>query len=247
VTAYDSAKSESTFSNEVGVLVPYAPPNVSFSASTSTGVAPLSVVFSNTTSGQVTTWAWDFGDGTSANIKAPTHIYSAPGNYVVALSATGPGGTARKIASTPIVVSAIPAPVANFVASRTSGVAPLAVTFANTSTGQVTTWGWSFGDGSITPFNAPWPRTATDALAWLDDGFSRYRTGVGRFSDDDLDGKPNMPEGWLDNEFPTAMNVQDITLELAHHGAEIALLRDLYRTRAGERQDTASAPSNVPM
>ena len=104
-----------------------------------------------------------------------------------------------------------------------------------------------FGDGSITPFNAPWPRTATDALAWLDDGFSRYRAGVGRFSDDDLDGKPNMPEGWLDNEFPTAMNVQDITLELAHHGAEIALLRDLYRTRAGERQDTASAPSNVPM
>jgi PKD repeat protein len=155
VTAYDSAKSESTFSNEVGVLVPYAPPNVSFSASTSTGVAPLSVVFSNTTSGQVTTWAWDFGDGTSANIKAPTHIYSAPGNYVVALSATGPGGTARKIASTPIIVSAIPAPVANFVASRTSGVAPLAVTFANTSTGQVTTWGWSFGDGSISSLSAP--------------------------------------------------------------------------------------------
>jgi hypothetical protein len=27
------------------------------------------------------------------------------------------------------------------------------------------------------------------------------------------------------------MNIQDITLELAHHGAEIALLRDLYRTQ----------------
>jgi hypothetical protein len=89
-----------------------------------------------------------------------------------------------------------------------------------------------FGDGSLTPFNAPWPGTATDALRWLDDGFASYRTGVGRFSDDDLDAKPNLPAGWLDNEFPTAMNVQDITLELAHHGAEIALLRDLYRTRA---------------
>ena len=86
-----------------------------------------------------------------------------------------------------------------------------------------------FGDGTLTPINAPWPGPAADAVAGADAGFAGYRAGVGDLSDDDLDRKPNMPAGWLDNSFPTAMNIQDITLELAHHGAEITLLRDLYR------------------
>lgn len=88
-----------------------------------------------------------------------------------------------------------------------------------------------FGDGSLTPFNAPWPGTAADALAWADRGFADLRAGVGDFSDDDLDRKPNMPDGWIDNKFPTAMNIQDATFELIHHGAEITLLRDLYREK----------------
>jgi hypothetical protein len=90
-----------------------------------------------------------------------------------------------------------------------------------------------FGDGTLTPFNVPWPGTAADALAWTDAGFADFRAGVGDLSDDDLDRKPNMPAGWLDNSFPTAMNVQDATYELIHHGAEIALLRDLYRSQNG--------------
>ena len=88
-----------------------------------------------------------------------------------------------------------------------------------------------FGDGTLTALNAPWPGTAAGAVAWVDAGFAAYRAGMGALRDDDLDRKPNMPAGWLDNRFPTAMNIQDITLELAHHGAEIALLRDLYRTQ----------------
>ena len=92
----------------------------------------------------------------------------------------------------------------------------------------------NFGDGTLTPFNARWPGSAADALAWADTGFAAYRVGVGDLSDDALDRKPNMPPGWLDNRFPTAMNIQDTTLELTHHGAEIALLRDLYRTSTAE-------------
>lgn len=88
-----------------------------------------------------------------------------------------------------------------------------------------------FGDGTITPFNAPWPGTAAAATAWAEAGFDAYRAGVGDLDDDDLGRKPNMPQGWLDNKFPTAMNIQDTTFELIHHGAEISLLRDLYRAR----------------
>ena len=30
--------------------------------------------------------SWDFGDGNSSNIQNPTHIYNAPGNYLVTLT-----------------------------------------------------------------------------------------------------------------------------------------------------------------
>ena len=116
VTAYDPAKVESGFSNEISVLVPLSPPVVNFSASASSGAAPLSVAFANTTTGSVTTWAWNFGDGTTSNVQSPTHVYSTPGSYTVVLSATGPGGTASKTAATAISVSA-PAPVVDFSAS----------------------------------------------------------------------------------------------------------------------------------
>jgi PKD domain len=43
-----------------------------------------------------------------------------------------------------------PAPVASFGGSPTSGVAPLAVTFTDTSTGSITNWSWDFGDGGTT-------------------------------------------------------------------------------------------------
>ncbi|HVM61327.1 MAG TPA: choice-of-anchor tandem repeat GloVer-containing protein [Verrucomicrobiae bacterium] len=42
------------------------------------------------------------------------------------------------------------APVASFTAAPTSGVAPLAVTFTDKSSGSITNWYWSFGDGGTT-------------------------------------------------------------------------------------------------
>jgi PKD repeat protein len=105
VTAYDAGKLESKYSNEISAAIPYAPPVVSFSASPSTGTAPASVAFGNTTTGQVTTWAWNFGDGTTGSEKSPTHVYSAAGDYWVTLTATGPGGTAAKTLTTAIKVT----------------------------------------------------------------------------------------------------------------------------------------------
>src|SRR5262245_7424620 len=74
VTAYDSAKTESVYSNEVSKTIPYPPPVVAFSASPGSGTAPATVSFSNSTTGQVTTWSWSFGDGGTSNAKAPTNV-----------------------------------------------------------------------------------------------------------------------------------------------------------------------------
>ena len=154
VTAYNAAE-ESPFSNEITVI-PQAAPNPNFSMSTTSGIAPLSVAFTNTTSGQASRWQWDFGDGSGSTLQHPTHIYSTPGSYTVVLTAFGPGGSASKTAPTSIVVTAAPPPPApNFTMSTTSGIAPLGVVFTNTTSGQASAWQWNFGDGSGSTLQHP--------------------------------------------------------------------------------------------
>ena len=106
VTAYDAAKLESNYSNEVSVTVPYGPPVVDFSANPATGTTPATVAFSNGTTGEVTSWAWSFGDGGTSSGQSPTYVYSTAGDYWVTLKAMGPGGTVSKTLETPIKITA---------------------------------------------------------------------------------------------------------------------------------------------
>ena len=55
----------------------------------------------------------------------------------------------------------VPAPTASFTANPTSGQAPLAVSFTDTSTGSPTAWSWSFGDGQSSTAQNP-THTFTD-------------------------------------------------------------------------------------
>jgi PKD repeat protein len=57
------------------------------------GVDPLTVVFTDTSSGDNTAWLWGFGDGVISTLESPTHVYTAPGTYSVTLHVSGPGGT----------------------------------------------------------------------------------------------------------------------------------------------------------
>lgn len=95
VTARDSSGAESARSNEVKITVPSstAAPVPSFSATPTSGNAPLSVAFTGSaTTGTVSGYSWNFGDGTSSTQQNPIHSYSSAGNYTVSLTATGPGG-----------------------------------------------------------------------------------------------------------------------------------------------------------
>ena len=61
------------------------------------GDGPFTVTFTNTSTGTVTGWAWDFGDpasgaNNSSTLQNPSHVYSNVGAYTVTLTATGPGG-----------------------------------------------------------------------------------------------------------------------------------------------------------
>jgi hypothetical protein len=75
-----------------------------------------------------------------------------------------------------------------------------------------------------------WPATADAALKLLDDSYAAWLTGI-RSLDDAAMAKPvGEREGeWRDASYATL--ILHINREAIHHGAEIALLRDLYRAQ----------------
>ena len=69
------------------------PPSANFSANPTTGNAPLSVNFTDESTGTITSWNWNFGDGASSAIQNPSHTYTNAGTYSVSLTVSGPGGS----------------------------------------------------------------------------------------------------------------------------------------------------------
>jgi PKD repeat protein len=63
-----------------------------FSASSVTGTAPLKVKFTDSSTGTISSRSWTFGDGGTSTEQNPSHTYTQPGLYTVALSVSGPGG-----------------------------------------------------------------------------------------------------------------------------------------------------------
>lgn len=129
------------------------PPNVAFYSTTSSGYAPLSVGFVDTSTGSPTAWNWSFGDGSwfntsSASLKNPTHTYSSPGSYTAKLIACNAAGCNTTGPTKTISVSLLSPPVPAFLTNRTSGAVPLAVQFYDRSSGITNEWRWDFGDGS---------------------------------------------------------------------------------------------------
>lgn len=89
---------------------PVPAPTASFTASTTTGVAPLSVAFTDTSTGSPTGWSWSFGDGQSSTAQNPTHVYSDAGTYNVTLTASNSGGSTSATQQITVDPSSTPPP-----------------------------------------------------------------------------------------------------------------------------------------
>ncbi len=125
----------------------------SFTASRTSGKAPLAVHFAYSSTGSVTKCLWNFGDGKTSKVPHPSHTYSRAGTYTVTLTVTGPWGTYTCTKAD--YITAYTAPKAHFSAPPKSGDAPLQVYFTNESTGVFTSWLWSFGDGTTSTDLSP--------------------------------------------------------------------------------------------
>jgi PKD repeat protein len=80
------------------IIVPVSGPGSSPGASFSLSSDSLDltdnqpVQFTNTSTGSVASYDWNFGDGTSSSSESPSHTYSETGTYIVSLTITSSDG-----------------------------------------------------------------------------------------------------------------------------------------------------------
>jgi len=129
-------------------------PVAAFTGTPTIGTRPLEVRFTDQSIGEITSWSWNFGDGATSTAQNPSHVYEDSGYFTVSLTVSGPGGSDTETKTNYIHVTE-PAPVAAFSAIPTSGQRPLTVQFTDQSTGSITSWSWSFGDGGTSTLRSP--------------------------------------------------------------------------------------------
>ncbi len=139
--------SDVTTKTELVTAESSGPPLANFSASPLIGFGPLQVKFKDRSTGDVSGWAWTFGDGATSNLRNPKHTYKAPGKYDVKLIASGSKGNGEKLEEEKIEVLEGTGPTAAFSGEPRTGFAPLTVQFSDLSGGSVSGWSWDFGDG----------------------------------------------------------------------------------------------------
>lgn len=96
---------------------PNVPPVTDFSVSSVTTCSGQ-ISFFDESSGDPTTWSWDFGDGNTSTQQNPSHVYTASGTYTVQLTTTNQFGshietktnfvTVNLSAQTPVVAGCTP-------------------------------------------------------------------------------------------------------------------------------------------
>lgn len=131
-----------------------APPNAAFSVPTPSPIATRAVIFDGSASssleGPITSYTWDFGDGSGGSGIAPSHVYDRPGHYTVTLTVSAPGGLTGSASQ--IVQVADAAPLASFSVGTRSPTAAQSVAFDGSSSsdpdGSIVGYAWDFGDGS---------------------------------------------------------------------------------------------------
>lgn len=156
---------------KTGYITVYPYPKASFTSNSTLACAPTNIQFNDNStsgSGSITSYLWDFGDGTTSNQQSPAHAYSQPGYYSVSLTVQNSGGCSNK-AAVGRYLRVVEGIQPNFVfnQSSTSCVAPFTGALLNQTAGPGTlTYNWTIANGA-TPANST---AASPTVTFPNDG-----------------------------------------------------------------------------
>lgn len=141
-------------SNDTSIqyITVYEPPKVQFSLTPNAGCYPLEVQFtdqSTTGTGDITSWNWDYGDGSPfGTTQNPTHTYNAAGTFTAKLTVTNSAGCTTSSSNKQVVTNE--GVTVDFKADKTFSCGPYTAQFTATAsnTTQNVQYHWDFGDGN---------------------------------------------------------------------------------------------------
>ncbi len=140
----------STHSEFVTVTEPIILPVADFTWDAGEAVSPAVVTFTNSSS-KADSFTWNFGDpgsgdGNTSTGTNPTHTYEKDGRYEVVLSALNQSsGVVSKATKSITIAKPISPPVADFTLTFIGDVAPVEISFTNSSLNG-DEYRWDFGD-----------------------------------------------------------------------------------------------------
>jgi len=154
LTVTDDRQATHSVTEKIRVIA-NTPPIASMTISETVGIAPLQIEFravaSSDPDGELISYKWDFGDGTTGTGVTTSHEYVKAGKYTVKLTVTD-NGQATHSTTEEIQVIANTSPTASMTVTPRSGTAPLTVEFDASGScdvdGSIESYKWDFGDGT---------------------------------------------------------------------------------------------------
>ncbi|WP_210649113.1 PKD domain-containing protein [Nocardioides sp. SYSU D00065] len=147
-TADTATATATTWSVVLRTVEPNQAPTAAFTSTCSSAACAFDATPSSDPDGSLVSYAWDFGDGSTATGATPHHDFVTSGTRDVTLTVTDDEGTSGSVV-VPVQVRRTNAPPA---ASFTTTCRYLACTFdagaSSDADGSVTSYDWDFGDGS---------------------------------------------------------------------------------------------------
>ena len=123
-------------------------PSASFEADVTSGLPGLTVQFSNSSTGDIDSYLWDFGNGLTSTDPNPVGVvYTTAGTFDVSLTVFGARGSSTQPSDGFIEIADIP--TAGFSCLSTQGFAPLTTSCVSSAVGATTTQ-WTFTNGTET-------------------------------------------------------------------------------------------------
>lgn len=113
---------------------------------------PLKIHFFDQSTGNITDWEWNFGDGTISNEQNPVHIFSVPSEYMVCLRVENSDSVencVHFICETIILEDSIQCEADFFTVADSSSNVMYRYSFFDQSIGNPDQWLWNFGDGNL--------------------------------------------------------------------------------------------------